>query len=203
MREHQREKDKKKPRSAKSGGFSGGRGRNLALRALFFLLAAVSDTEDHAPPALESGTVPDSIRAPQRGEAPRYPRDTVIGVLGSGEAPEEAYRFALAVLNGVLVKDAGARALGAADPAFLEDLFTTLEPVNPRKFRIGGGREEPDGSVSFLVRFVGREQWVAGELYLRFTDDLWRVDDLILEEPHDTGTAPSYTFDFSPYERFF
>ena len=48
--------------------------------------------------------------------------------------------------------------------------MTKLNTVSPRSFRLGGGREEPDGSFSFLVRFVGRDQGITGELFVRFEE---------------------------------
>ncbi len=53
---------------------------------------------------------------------------------------------------------------------FIEGYVDALSVVNPRYFRLGSGREEPDGSVSFLVRFAGREQGITGELYIRFEE---------------------------------
>jgi hypothetical protein len=149
-------------------------------------------------------TVPEIIRRPQRGEAFRYPQDTVIGPLGQGDAPEEAFLFARNFLQGLLSQDREARAFADTDADFLSELFGLLKPIEPRRFRLGGGREEPDGSVSFLVRFIGREQWVAGELYLQFGEDHWKLNDIVLEEPRDAVTGgQEYRFDFSPYERFF
>ncbi|MDR2536205.1 MAG: hypothetical protein LBD29_09275 [Treponema sp.] len=149
-------------------------------------------------------TVPETIRRPQYGEAPRYPQDTVIGPLGPGDAPEEAFSFAQNLLRGVIAKNQEAPVLAGLGEAFIKNLFETLEPVNPQRYRLGGGREEPDGSTSFLVRFVGREQWITGELFLRFEEDRWILDDLILEEPRDiSNSGETYRFDFSPYERFF
>jgi hypothetical protein len=45
--------------------------------------------------------------------------------------------------------------------------MSALNVVKPLFFRLGSGREEPDGSVSFLVRFAGREQGIIGELFIR------------------------------------
>lgn len=148
-------------------------------------------------------TIPDTIRRPQRGEAPRYPQDTVIGSLGQGEAAEGAYLFARNLLTAALSKNKGSPALRGLGDSFLADLFKALEPINPQKVRIGGGREEPDGSTSFLVRFIGREQWITGELYLRFEGE-WKCEDLILEEPRlPLKGGEEYPFEFSPYERFY
>jgi hypothetical protein len=48
--------------------------------------------------------------------------------------------------------------------------MSRLDEINPRIFRLGGGREEQDGSVSFLVRFAGREQGITGELFVRLIE---------------------------------
>jgi hypothetical protein len=190
--------------------------------------AAAAGEETEAPAALESGPsgfemIPEEVRRPRRGEAPRYPRDLVIGTLGRGSAPEEAYAFARNCLDAILMKARDSGYLALEDAARKEEIFSGLEPVEPRKFRIGGGREEPDGSVSFLFRFIGRDQGVAGELYLRpggGADEEqeevqiqeqeeeqaqeWFFDDIILEDPRQLADGQDpYQYDFSPYERLF
>jgi hypothetical protein len=174
-----------------------------------------------------AGPAPEFVRQPQQGEAPRYPRDMVIGELGRGTAPEDAWLLARGVMDALLrgVKDAPALAAGGA--GLTERLFSKLEAIAPEKYRIGGGRVEADGGVSFLVRFLGREQSVAGELYLareapaeenaggeiEAADDAavqagasapWRLDDLILEAAADLAAERDmYQYDFSPYERVY
>jgi hypothetical protein len=150
--------------------------------------------------------IPDALKRPQRGETPRYPRDAVIGELGRGTASEEAYLTAQNILRGILSGNRDSGLLSALDTAVLEEIFTNLEPIEPRQYRLGGGREEPDGSTSFLFRFIGREQSIAGELYLiqDEEDAIWRLEDIIAEEARSTsGDGDTYKFDFSPYERFF
>ncbi|MDR2020891.1 MAG: hypothetical protein LBQ14_09020 [Treponema sp.] len=149
-------------------------------------------------------TLPDALKRPQRGEAPRYPRDAVIGELGRGEAREEAYAFARNLLQDLLGGRRDSPFLEGFNPDALEGILALLEGIGAEKFRIGGGREEPDESTSFLVRFLGPEQGAAGELYLRTAADRWRLDDLTLEEPRDiAGSLQPRQFDFAPYERFF
>ncbi|GHV91319.1 hypothetical protein AGMMS50268_18220 [Spirochaetia bacterium] len=165
------------------------------------------------------GTIPEDLMRPQRGEAARYPSDTVIGVLGQGEASGDAYRFARDVLSAFVAESRGAKVLSAMDSASLDILFSSLGRIKPLKFRLGGGREEADGGISFLVRFMGREQGIAGELYIRRGNPAsgpdggagaegeappWQFDDLILEIPlslDERQEGPS--FDLPPYERFF
>lgn len=148
----------------------------------------------------DRGTLPGALMRPQRGEAPRYPRDAVIGELGRGSAAREAYFFAQSFMT-ELIKGNGEALSALASPA---EIFTGLEELKPEKYRLGGGREEADGSVSFLFRFIGRERMLTGELYLRLKGDRWELDDLILDEPRDiTEGTDGYRFDFPPYERFF
>ena len=149
-------------------------------------------------------TIPESLRRPLRGEAPRYPRDMVIGELGQGTAPERAWRHAREIASALVARNLSSSVIPMAESDLLEEYFPILHAFEPRKYHLGGGRIEVDGSVSFLVRFLGREQWMAGELYLRPEADSWRLDDLILEEVRNFEEGKnSYTYDFSPYERFF
>jgi hypothetical protein len=149
-------------------------------------------------------TIPEIIRRPQRGETPRYPQDTVIGPLGRGGAAEEPYQYARSVLGALLNDNRDSSYLMGIDRGLLNGLALDLAAILPLKYRIGGGREEPDGSTSFLFRFMGREMEIAGELYLRQGDISWQIDDIIMEEGRAlTLEGKSSGFDFSPYERFF
>ncbi|GHU57798.1 hypothetical protein FACS189444_0470 [Spirochaetia bacterium] len=145
-------------------------------------------------------TIPEIIRRPQQGEPLRYPQDVVIGSLGRGKASEEAYQHARNVLGALLDDNRTSSYLAGIDKGLLEDLAA----IFPLKYRIGGGRGEPDGSTSFLFRFMGRDMEIAGELYLRQGDATWQVDDIIMEEGRELtlgGKTPN--FDFPPYERVF
>jgi hypothetical protein len=115
----------------------------------------------------DGGVLPEFLHRPQRGEAPRYPEDMVIGSLERGNVPEDAWLFARDLLAALI---AGNRpALSSVDG--LDNILETLDEINPGTYRLGSGREEPDGSFSFLVRFIGREQWIAGELYIKPGED--------------------------------
>ncbi|MDR1586484.1 MAG: hypothetical protein LBS57_03390 [Treponema sp.] len=129
-------------------------------------------TEDAADDSagFSRGSIPEDLLRPRRGEAPRYPVDTVIGALGQGEAPLEAYLFAREVLAAFVAGNKDAPGLSAMNGVLLEGFFSALETISPRSFRIGSGREESDGAVSFLVRFIGREQGIVGELFVRRAD---------------------------------
>ncbi|MDR3122857.1 MAG: hypothetical protein LBU16_03650 [Treponema sp.] len=158
-------------------------------------------------PVFNQGAIPEALRQPQRGdETPRYPRDAVIGELGRGLATEDAYRYARNLLQGALSLNRESALLVGTSPSQLEELFAGLETLGPQQYRLGGGREEADGSTSFLFRFIGRDMSMAGELYIRFDDNAWRLDDIIVEEARtlsEGGLMNTYKFDFSPYERFF
>jgi hypothetical protein len=149
-------------------------------------------------------TVPELIRRPMRNEVPRYPRDAVIGELGRGNAPEGAYSFARNFLSALIGRNSDSSYLSALSAALREEILQVLETIGASKYRIGGGREEEDGSTSFLFRFIGREQGAAGELYLRLEEENWMVDDILVEEPRDaSGRGDAYQYDFTPYERFY
>jgi hypothetical protein len=176
----------------------------LLLFSLVVLFAqeAADPTVDTA----EVHTIPEALKRPQRGdETPRYPRDAVIGELGRGEAAEAAYRYARNLLQGVLSGSRESALLSGTKAAQLEELFTSLEPISPQQFRLGGGREEADGATSFLFRFIGRDMSVAGELYVGLTENKWQLEDILVEEARALSEKGmnTYKFDFSPYERFF
>jgi hypothetical protein len=96
--------------------------------------------------------------------------DTAIGALGRGEAPEEAYGFARQVAAALAAGNQDAPSLKAMNSVSREAFISTLNTINPRSYRLGSGREEPDGAFSFLVRFLGREQGITGELYVSRQD---------------------------------
>jgi hypothetical protein len=174
----------------------------IILVCVWPIIPAVSQEE--AAENFYGDIIPQALRRPQRGESPRYPRDAVIGELGRGTASEEAYLFARNLMQGILSGNPESGLLSGVDRAILEELFTNLGPIEPRQYRLGGGREELDGSTSFLFRFIGREQSMAGELYLLLEEETWRLEDIITEEARSVlEGGEAYKFDFSPYERFF
>jgi hypothetical protein len=185
-------------------------GISVLLTVLCMAPLAAQDYGEESPqeaPIFNQSTVPETLRQPQRGdETPRYPRDAVIGELGQGLASDGAYRYAWNLLQGALSLNRESALLAGASPTQLEELFAALEPMGPRQYRLGGGREEADGSTSFLFRFIGRDTSMAGELYVRPDGRAWRLDDIIVEETKtlsEGGLMNTYKFDFSPYERFF
>ena len=153
-------------------------------------------------PAVES-VVPEQIRRPQRGESPRLPEDTIIGPLGRGEAPPEAYRFAQRTLQSLMRTPPAPDILAGLDPGEAGRITGILLEIKPAQVRIGGGRTEEDGSVSFLLRFIGSSQWAGGELYVRLKETTWVLEDLILDRPgNSSGMEDPYRFNLPPYERF-
>jgi hypothetical protein len=135
----------------------------FALLLVFLTGSAFSQTDE----LLQRGSIPEELLRPRRDEALRYPVDTVIGPIGQGNAPADAYGLARRIASALLVGNINAPALSSVKKVFLEGYIDALNAVNPRYFRLGSGREEPDGSVSFLVRFAGRERGITGELYIR------------------------------------
>jgi hypothetical protein len=152
--------------------------------------------------------VPEQIRRPQLGEAPRIPEDSIIGPLGAGEAPAGSYRFTQVVLQNILNEESrmetGTNALSHLPAEQYKKIITILEDLNPEEVRIGGGQEELDASVSFLLRFIGADKWSGGEIFVRRSEDDWNLEDLILDAPRERNQENgSYRFDFPPYERFY
>jgi hypothetical protein len=123
--------------------------------------------ESPGPENLDRETIPEFLRQPQRGEASRYPADMVIGSLERGDVPVAAYVFAREVLAALVTENGDAPVLSSMNDTEREKVFSDLEGIDPRKYRLGNGREEADGAVSFLIRFMGPEKGIAGELYVR------------------------------------
>jgi hypothetical protein len=158
-----------------------------------------------------SQPVPDTLRRPEWGEAPRYPQDLVIGELGQGNASEGAYIFSQGILSAVIAGRRESSILTQSGYSFPESFFEKIANIRPRSYRLGGGRIELDGCVSFVVRIIGPEESITGELFIRLADALddetpgrWLLDDLIIEDKRPLSEIRnSYRYDFSPYERFF
>jgi hypothetical protein len=151
-------------------------------------------------------TAPDVLRRPERGEAPRYPKDLVIGDLGQGEVSEGAYLFARDALSAITAGRRNAQSLIDSNFSFTESTFDNIRSIRPRDSRLGGGRNEPDGCVSFLFRIIGQQESITGELFIRWaeTSGRWLLDDLILEEKRALADIrDSYRYNFTPYERFY
>jgi hypothetical protein len=185
---------------------------HVFLICLFFIFLGFAAAQP------SRGSIPIELLRPSWGESARYPVDMVIGELGQGKAPADAYSFADSVSQGFLSGQPGHPSLASVIPDTRDKCLKTLSSISPRNYRIGGGREEPDGAVSFMVRFIGRDYGITGELYIKYAarrvegsgesaqQGSWVFDDLILDEPKsreaETEEA-SKLINYLPYERFF
>jgi len=162
---------------------------------------------------LSRGSIPDELLRPRRGESTHYPIDTVIGEIGPGETSADAYSFARSIMAGFLSMNTGHNGLASVNSNMRENYITLLKAIEPGSFRLGGGRTEADGAVSYLVRFIGRDFGITGELFIRHVDSQtdnaagkWVFEEMILEEAksrEEENRESLQRFDFSPYERFF
>jgi hypothetical protein len=154
----------------------------LGLASPFFGLFSQGIEAPEEEP-MQSQTIPPELWRPSRGESPRFPVDTVIGELGRGDASEEAYRFARSVAEALMAEKSSDPSLSGMSQAELDGFFEAIREAGPESFRLGSGRLEPDGAVSFLLRFIGREKGITGELYIRTDEepDLPAGDDLAAE----------------------
>ena len=144
--------------------------RSKTVRIIFLILGLWLITQRGASQeAPGAQTVPDALRVPERGEAPRYPNDLVIGELGQGQTSEGAYLFARSIISALVEGRTGAQVFTDSGNIPAESLFNEVRSLRPRNYRLGGGRTETDGCVSFLVRIIGPEESITGELFIRQT----------------------------------
>ena len=134
--------------------------------AFCILLVAQSDGSDYSSRSGGYGLLPPELLRPQYGEEPVFPQDYVIGKLGRCDASEESYRYARLITAGLAAGNGKADGVQFPEQKRLSAL-KSIAGIGTRSWRVGGGRVEPDGSYSFLVRFLGREKSITGELYLR------------------------------------
>ncbi|GMO31271.1 MAG: hypothetical protein Ta2F_06590 [Termitinemataceae bacterium] len=153
---------------------------------------------------IDPSIIPKTLLRPIRSEVSIYPIDAVIGELGQGDADGISYSFARSVLGDLQKKASNSERLSILSDSTKKKLFEQVDGVIPRKYRLGGGKKEVDGTTSFLFRFIGREKELAGELYLLQKDGKWIVDDILTEDvkPLSQGEAIN-TYVFTPYERFY
>lgn len=156
-------------------------GAGLFLVGLLFLLPAAA--------LFVQNSLPVELLRPQQGEAPRFPKDYQIGELGRGEAGEEAFQAARRLLSSLIYEN------GADMLPHIKESLEAVRGMEIRLIRIGGGRNEADGSASFMIRFLGRTEAIAGECYLRLSTgtEEWRLDDIIFDKRRPLGEGP-----FSP-----
>jgi len=132
---------------------------------MFFIIFFLEAQEQES---VYRGSIPEELLRPRRGEIPHLPVDTVIGELGQGKASDEAFKYANFTASCLLKGDIGHSSFSSISDDLLENYLSALAIIEPRSFRLGGGKEEPDGAVSFLIRFIGKEQGITGELFIRF-----------------------------------
>jgi hypothetical protein len=137
--------------------------RNFSFFCFFLCLSILSSAQDQ-----QRGSIPEELLRPKRGEEARYPIDTVIGELGQGEASLASYTFAKSIAAGLVSVNKEHPGLAGISAALRDDYLSVLEEIYPRSYRIGGGREEADGAVSFMIRIIGKDSGVTGELFVRY-----------------------------------
>jgi hypothetical protein len=159
--------------------------------------------QENEPPSF-SGVVPEMLMRPSREKSPVYPSDAVIGQLSDEDAPPSANIYARGVLRDLMRSNKSAETLQNLSPGLLDEASEKLGEVTPRKVRLGGGRTETDGSVSFLFRYMGNENELSGEIYIRNEENKWKVEDIIFEEPKKLSIgSESFDSTYTPYERFY
>jgi len=152
-----------------------------------------------------TGTISENISRPDVLREPIYPSDITIGALGPGTAPMDAYNYARRVLREL--RQSNTKELSALSSKDKAEITGNIETVKPASFRIGGGREEEDGSISFLFRFIGKNDEFAGEIYLRDSSGKgdWKVEDVIPEDIKtiQEATDNEHAYSWLPYDRIY
>jgi hypothetical protein len=169
-------------------------------------LMAQSGTSSPVPVApAPTALVPESIRRPDFINNPSYPHDISIGILGPGDTPIEPYTFARRVLTDVQQSKKSSALLEPLPSTTVDDIIRKLESLASRKLRIGNSVETSDGSISYQFRFVGREAELVGAIYLRGQDNVWKLEDIISEEPRNLEDIlkADNPYLWLPYDRFY
>jgi hypothetical protein len=178
-----------------------GKKRRLLFLTVGLALPAFCFAQDQAS---FSGVVPEILKRPNRETEWAYPVDAAIGQLGKGEESDAANAYARAVLRDLIRGNTEADSLKDIDSGQLDEAIKKLGEIEPRKSRLGGGRDEIDGSVSFLFRFIGRENGLSGELYIRAEDGNWKTEDIIVGDVQKLNReGGDFTTVYTPYERFY
>jgi hypothetical protein len=159
--------------------------RIVSFICLLFLLTAAVASQDQAADNIFRGSVPEELLRPRRGETPHYPIDTVIGEMGQGAASDAAYSFANSIMAGFSSGEIEHPNLSGIDINLRENYLSVLENIGPASYRLGGGRTEPDGAVSFLIRFLGRDMGITGELFVRYVTR--RIDETVTKQAEEGG----------------
>lgn len=181
---------------------SGAAKKSFFVFALFFFAAFFLSAQAES----QGGIVPESIRRPDFNVDPVYPRDVSIGALGRGSAQPEAYNYSRRVLTDLWQAKKTSELLTTIPSKIVDNIVITIEKTAPGKFRVGGGKEGVDGSVSFVFRFIGREEELSGAIYLREQKDgTWKLEDIIFDEPRGLEEAKQNDnpYLWLPYDRFY
>jgi hypothetical protein len=105
-------------------------------------------------------------------------------------------------MNSLLAQQSDAKNYPGLGQEEIETALQQLKDISARKYRLGGGKEEPDGSYSYLFRYLGSPGEAGGELYLRKNEaNVWQIDDLFIEPL--TTPPEERTYGISPYVRFY
>jgi len=172
--------------------------------------AVRAETDSGSPSKTQMGDKPSSegkakvqadISVPGASEEARYPHDFAIGSLEAGPVPDAAYRFALSA--GKRLLSGNYEQLGPLPEEDARAVERILAELKPREFRLGGGRSGEDGSVSFLVRFLGDGESSAGEVYLNQDQGVWSLQDMLLDAAaSDRSEDGGFRYDPLTYRKF-
>jgi hypothetical protein len=153
-------------------------GQKIFVISLFLFIGLAFFTRSTLRGQTSAAVLPREVLRPQYGEEPHFPKDYVIGELGRGDATEESYWLARQIVASLAVGD------GKVNRAVFPEqkriaVVNKIRAVGARSWRVGGGRAEGSGGYSFLIRFLGRERSITGELYLQWEEP----KPVVIEEP--------------------
>jgi hypothetical protein len=162
-------------------------GQKVFVISLLLFIGMAFFTRNTARGQTGPASLPREVLRPQYGEDPHFPKDYVIGELGRGDATEESYQLARDIVASLAAGD------GKIDRAVFPEqkrlaAVNRIKAVGARSWRVGGGRAEGAGGYSFLIRFLGRERSITGELYLQWEEP----KPVVVQEPAATD-APAET----------
>jgi len=165
-------------------------GQKILVISVFFFFGLALFAQNENRGVSGTSAMPLELLRPRYGEDPRFPKDYVIGELGRGDATEQTYQFARKIVASLVAGDGRVDEIVFPEQKRLAAL-DRLSGLGVRSWRVGGGRSEGDGGYSFLVRFLGRERSVTGELYLQWQTPI--VIDEVEAEPVQTALGSEET----------
>lgn len=142
------------------------------------------------------------LSIPTGSESPRLPRDYLIGQLGAEDGKAAPYREAAAILEELASGKTAGRRFTKNGEAGLSEIVERLSSLgSAASVRIGSPVPEGDGGVSYLIRFVGKDASLSGELRLEPSENgSWLVDFIALD--FDEAAVGASGFDPLSYKRF-